>query len=157
MTDSGRRVQQNAFLVGLVMGAASEAAGHAGAAIMPGPYVSGAPPNISPALYITAVCLLAGLACGIAFAFVTWAGDRVVGFPIKPSAAQWRWAAGIGIVVDCLFGFFFDGMLMHSQWGRGLSEPTELAFEIVFGFSPGIVTAAIVLFHNRFSQPPVSY
>lgn len=131
------------------MGAASEAASHAGAAVMPGPYESGGPPQIPPAVYIAAVCLMAGLACGIAFAFVTWAGDRVVGFPIRPSATQWRWAAGIGIVVDCLFGFFFDGMLMHTQWGRGLPEPTALAFELVAGFSPGIVTAAILLFHNR--------
>lgn len=136
------------------MGAASEAASHAGAAIMPGPYESGGPPQIPAGVYIAAVCLLAGLACGIAFAFVTWAGDRVVGFPIKPSAVQWRWAAGIGIVVDCLFGFFFDGMLMHTRWGRGLPEPTALAFEIAFGFSPGIVTAAIVLFHNKWAGQP---
>lgn len=134
------------------MGAASEAASHAGAAIMPGPYESPGPPIVAPVVYVTAVCLLAGLACGIAFAVVMWAGDRVAGFPIKPSATQWRWAAGIGIVVDCLFGFFFDGMLMHSQWGRSLPEPTALVFEIVAGFSPGILTAAIVLFHNRLSE-----
>jgi hypothetical protein len=36
--------------------------------------------------------------------------------------------------------------------GRGLPEPTALVFEIVAGFSPGIVTALIVLYHSRVSQ-----
>jgi hypothetical protein len=131
------------------MGAASESASYAGAAIMVGANVSAVPAQVPPALYVAGVCVLAGLACGCAFAFLTWAGDRVVGFPIRPSATRWRWAAGIGIVVDCLFGFFFDGMLMHSRWGLGLPEHIALAFEIVAGFSPGIVTALLVLLRTR--------
>jgi hypothetical protein len=59
-------------------------------------------------------------------------------------------------VVDCTFGFFIDGMLMHSQWGRGLPEPIALAFEIGAGFAPGIVTATIVLFYNRSKQSRAS-
>lgn len=130
------------------MGTASEAASYAGAAVMPGAYGPGPAQLPSPG-YIAGVCVLAGLACGLAFAFVTWAGDRIAGFPIRPSAAQWRWAAGIGIVVDCLFGFFLDGMLMHGEWGRALPLLPEIALSIVFGFLPGIVTASIVLFHKR--------
>jgi len=146
-------MNRNAFLAGLAMGAASEAVSYAGAAIMPGAYGPG-PSQLPPLWYIAGVCVLAGLACGLTFALVTWAGDRVSGFTIRSSAAQWRWAAGIGVAIDCIFGFFVDGMLMHSQWGRSLPFYPGLAFEIATGFVPGIITALIVLWHSRSTTAP---